>query len=207
VRAAPPGNAGTPAPPSARRSPRHARHHRQRGRSASLGAPRKQRHTARRVLTRLVDEHGAVELSYRRCATTSPSVVRRSLPRPISRWRTGACRRSTDRRPRPRLISMTCGWSCARDQDQDRAVHDAAVVFGSGRAPGIPVAGTRGVSGKPCLRVRPARRRADRPDPLRQPQAGGVAGAVRPHPGRVGPVGGVPLALRLRRVLLPPPAA
>jgi transposase len=31
---------------------------------ADLDAPKKQRHTARRVLARLVDEHGAVELSY-----------------------------------------------------------------------------------------------------------------------------------------------
>ena len=31
---------------------------------ADLDAPKKQRHTARRVLARLVDEHGAQELSY-----------------------------------------------------------------------------------------------------------------------------------------------
>ncbi|RQW95331.1 IS21 family transposase, partial [Micromonospora inaquosa] len=31
---------------------------------ADLDAPRKQRHTARRVLARLVDEHGVVDLSY-----------------------------------------------------------------------------------------------------------------------------------------------
>lgn len=31
---------------------------------ADLDAPRKQKHTARRVLARLVDEHGAVDLSY-----------------------------------------------------------------------------------------------------------------------------------------------
>ena len=40
-------------------------------------------------------------------------------------------------------------------------------------------------------------------DPLRQPQGRGVAGDVRAHPHRVRPVGGVPLALRVRRVLLP----
>ena len=40
-------------------------------------------------------------------------------------------------------------------------------------------------------------------DPLRQPEVGGVAGAVRPQPARVGPLGGVPVALRVRRVLLP----
>jgi hypothetical protein len=31
---------------------------------SDLDAPRKQRHTARRVLARLVDEHGAVHVSY-----------------------------------------------------------------------------------------------------------------------------------------------
>ena len=39
-----------------------------------LDAPRKQRHTARRVLARLVDEHGAADLSY---STVRDYVARR----------------------------------------------------------------------------------------------------------------------------------
>ena len=41
---------------------------------ADLDAPKKQRHTARRVLARLVDEHGAAELSY---STVRDYVARR----------------------------------------------------------------------------------------------------------------------------------
>ena len=44
---------------------------------------------------------------------------------------------------------------------------------------------------------------AGRQDPLRQSEGGGVAGAVRPQPARVGSVDIVPGPLRLRRLLLP----
>ena len=51
---------------------------------SDLDAPKKQRHTARRVLARLVDEHGAAAICrIRRCVTTSPSAVRRSPPRRV----------------------------------------------------------------------------------------------------------------------------
>jgi hypothetical protein len=43
---------------------------------SDLDAPKKQRHTARRILARLVDEHGAVELSY----STVRDHVRKSRP-------------------------------------------------------------------------------------------------------------------------------
>jgi len=43
-----------------------------------LTAPRKQKHTARRVFARLVDEHGATEVSY--------STVRNDVPWPAA-WR------------------------------------------------------------------------------------------------------------------------
>lgn len=44
--------------------------------------PRKQRHTARRVLARLIEDHGAEELSYSTVRTMSGSAARRSLWRP-----------------------------------------------------------------------------------------------------------------------------
>ena len=43
-----------------------------------LDAPRKQQHTARRVLARLVDEHRPSRCRTRRCGTTSPGAGRRS---------------------------------------------------------------------------------------------------------------------------------
>jgi hypothetical protein len=75
-----------------------------------LEAPKKQRHTARRVLARLVDEHDAAGLSYSTVRVTSVNVARRSLSRRVSHWRWGLCRRLIRRRPRPRLTSTTCGW-------------------------------------------------------------------------------------------------
>ena len=43
---------------------------------ADLDAPRKQRHTARRVLARLVDEHDAVEVSYSTVRDYAPPASR-----------------------------------------------------------------------------------------------------------------------------------
>jgi hypothetical protein len=50
---------------------------------ADLDAPRKQRHTARRVLARLVDEHGAADLSYSAgpMATLPVAAIGRWFPR------------------------------------------------------------------------------------------------------------------------------
>ena len=74
-----------------------------------LAAPRKQRHTARRVFERLADEHDAqVSYSYvakyvarRRAeiAARGPGLARRA-------WR-GSCRRPGSRAPRPRSTSGT----------------------------------------------------------------------------------------------------
>jgi transposase len=77
---------------------------------SDLDAPKKQRHTARRIFARLIDERGATDLSY----STVRDYVRirrdrRSLPRPVSRSRRAACRRLIRRRPRPRWTSTTCG--------------------------------------------------------------------------------------------------
>ena len=74
-----------------------------------LDAPKKQRHTARRILARLVDEHGAKDLSYSRVRDYVASAARRLPPRRAGRWRRAACRRRICRRPRPRWTSTTCG--------------------------------------------------------------------------------------------------
>ena len=74
-----------------------------------LAAPRKQRHTARRVLARLVDEHDASDLSY---SAVRDYVAKR---RPEIWAEAGrASRRRSCRRPmsparRPRSTSRTCG--------------------------------------------------------------------------------------------------
>lgn len=63
-----------------------------------LTAPRKQQHTARRVLARLVDEHGM-----------SRSAVPRSPPRPAVCSIRCSSRRPTHRAPRVRSTSPICG--------------------------------------------------------------------------------------------------
>ena len=67
---------------------------------SDVDAPKKQRHTARRVLARLVDEHGATVCRIPRCVTMSASAVRRFWPRRANRWKWGSCRRPIRRRPR-----------------------------------------------------------------------------------------------------------
>jgi len=78
---------------------------------SDLDAPKKQRHTARRVLARLVDEHGVQDLSY---STVRDYVAKRRpeiAAEAASRWSRAACRRPIRRRPRVRWISTICGWS------------------------------------------------------------------------------------------------
>ena len=114
---------------------------------SDLDAPRKQRHTARRVLARLVDDHGADGLSY--------STVRDYVARRPEIWaesgRTVAeafvppdhefgAEGERLRRPVGDL---------ARGKDQDPAVHVPAVRVGQGGAPGIPNPGSGGLSGRP----------------------------------------------------------
>ena len=79
---------------------------------ADLDAPRKQRHTARRVLARLVDEHQAVEVSY---STVRDYVARRRPEIAIEAGRALAegFVPQTHAARRPRSTSPTCGWSCA----------------------------------------------------------------------------------------------
>ena len=49
---------------------------------ADLDAPRKQRHTVKRIFERLLDEHGADEISHQMSVATSLTGVRRSGSRP-----------------------------------------------------------------------------------------------------------------------------
>jgi hypothetical protein len=120
---------------------------------SDLDAPKKQRHTARRVLARLVDEHDAGALSY----STVRDHVRKRRPqiaaeagRPLEEGFVP----QTHLPAAEAEVDFHDLWVILRgDQDEDRAVHDAAVVLGSGRAPGVAVAGAGGVSGKPRLRL------------------------------------------------------
>jgi hypothetical protein len=62
---------------------------------ADLDAPRKQRHTVRRIYHRLLDEHGMADISYRSCEPTSRTASRRSEPRPAAARSMCSSRRPT----------------------------------------------------------------------------------------------------------------
>ena len=154
-----------------------------------LEAPKKQRHTARRVLARLVDEHGVTEISY---STVRDYVAKRrpeilaEAGRPLE----AGFVPQTHEPGAEAEVDFHDLWVILRGvEDEDRLVHDAVVVLWPGGAPGVAVAGAGGVPGRPRLCVRPARRGAGRHDPLRQPEVRGEPGAIGPHPLRADAAG------------------
>ena len=169
-----------------------------------LTAPRKQRHTARRVLARLVDEHQLTDLTYSAVrdyvakrrpeiwAAAGKAVEDAFVPQthePGAEAEVDFADLWIDLagvRTKVFLFTMRLSFS-------GKAVHRAYSTQGQEAF----------LEGHQA-RVRGVRRDPGVPHPLRQPQGRGVAGAVRPDPHRVDPLGHVPLALRLRRVLLPP---
>ena len=166
---------------------------------ADQDAPRKQRHTARRVWQRLVAEHGAT-LSE---VTVSRYVARRRVelglvhagggdPADASGRRGGRGRlRRVLRHDRRRLV-IKCWMFVMRLSHSGKAFH---VAFAT-QAQEAFLEG-------PCAGVRALRRRP-RPGPLRQPQTRGRPGAEGPGPDRVRTVHRAAQPLRVRLVLLPP---
>ncbi len=169
-----------------------------------LGAPRKQRHTARRVLARLVEEHQLADLTY---SAVRDYVAKR---RPQI-W--AAAGKAAEEAFVPQVhepgaeaevdfadlwielagVRTKCFLFTLRLSFSGKAVHRAYSTQGQeafleGHQQAFEVFG-----GGPGV-----------PHPLRQPQERGVACAVRSEPHRVGPLGHLPLPLRLRRLLLPP---
>jgi len=172
--------------------------------TGDLSAPRKQRHTARRVLARLVDEHHLTELTY---SAVRDYVAKR---RPEILAAAGkaveqACVRQTHEPGAEAEVDFADLWidlagvrtKChlftLRLSFSGKAVHRAYSTQGQEAFLDGHQQGLRGSRGDP-----------DVPHPLRQPQGRGVTGAVRPHPHRVSSLGHVPVALRLRFVLLSP---
>ncbi len=74
-----------------------------------LTAHRKQQHTARRVLARLVDEYAMGEVSYAIVRDYVTAGGRRSRPRPAGRFSRRSSRRPTRPASRPRSISVMSG--------------------------------------------------------------------------------------------------
>ena len=137
-------------------------------------APRKQRHTARRVWQRLVAEHGAT------CAEVTVSSVRRAAPgraRASLTWRSRS-RRPTRRARRPRSTSASSTLRSAGSRMKLWMFVMRLSALGQGVPRRVRHPGPGGVPGRPCAGVR-ALRWGPGPGPLRQPEAGGGPGAAR----------------------------
>lgn len=168
-----------------------------------LDAPRKQRHTARRVHARLIDEHGQVEIAY----STVRDYVRVRRPQI---WAQAG--RSVEQVFVPQShepggeaeVDFADLWIILdgvktkvhlftfRLSYSGKAVHRAYATQSQ-----------EGFGGRSRRGVRGPRRGARHSYQVRQSEVGGVTGAVRAQPGGERPVDDVPLSLRLRCVLLP----
>ena len=160
-----------------------------------LTAPRKQRHTARRVLARLVDEHDFTDVSY----STVRDYVAKRRPADL-----GGGRRVLEQAfvpqthapgaeaevdfadlwidlagVRTKVFLFTLRLSCS-----GKAVHRAFATQGQEAFLEGHLGRSACSAGVPIVA-----------HPLRQPEVRGVAGAVRPDPDGVGPLGRVPLPL------------
>lgn len=81
---------------------------------SDLDAPRKQRHTAKRIFDRLLDEHdGAGVVSYWMVREYAPPDAVRFASRSDGNLPTRSSRKSTSRAARPRLTSATSPSACA----------------------------------------------------------------------------------------------
>jgi hypothetical protein len=133
---------------------------------ADLDAPKKQRHTARRVLARLVDEHGAADLSY---STVRDYVAKR---RPLIAAEAGRPLEAgfvpqTHPPAAEAEVDFHDLWVILRGVKTKTALFTMRLSYsGPGRAPGVAVAGPGGVPGSPRACVRAAGRRAGGADPL-----------------------------------------
>ena len=140
---------------------------------ADREAPRKQRHTARRIHRRLVDEHGAGVAE-----STVGDCVRAQARDGLAgrrRVRLAGPRAGHRGRGRPGRGARRPGGGA----DEGAPVLHARLVLGRGILPGIAGRDPAGAPGAARRGVRLVRRRL-RACPLRQPDLGGQAGPARP---------------------------
>src|SRR3954465_12517605 len=97
---------------------------------SDLDAPRKQRHTAKRIFDRLLDEHDGPGLCRTGwSASTSPPDAVRFASRSDGNLPTRSSRKSTSRAARPRLTSATSPSACAANGLLCPAARRRAVVW------------------------------------------------------------------------------
>ena len=165
---------------------------------ADRSAPRKQRHTARRVWQRLVEEHGA---------EVGESTVRRYVAE-VRRRHDGAAGRG-DGPPAPRRWARRPRSTSGRSASTWPGCSIEVPLFimrlsASGRAfPRAYLNEAQEVFLDGHVRAFEHFGGVPRPDPLRQLEGGGRAGVEGPGPDRVGPVHRPAFPLRVRQLLLP----
>ena len=162
-----------------------------------LDAPKKQRHTARRVLARLVDEQAAADVSY---STVRDYVARRrpEIAAEAGRVLEQGFVPQTHEPGGEAEVDFADLWVILRGVKtktflftlrlsySGKSVHRAFATQGQEAFLEGHVAGVHRTGWHP-----------DRQDPLRQPEGGRVEGVVRSRPGRIGPVDGVQVPLRV----------
>ena len=171
---------------------------------ADLDAPRKQRHTARRVLARLVDERAAEGVSY----STVRDYVAKRRPEIAAEAGRGVAEGYVPQTHEPggeaevdfadlwvilRGVKTKTFLFTMRLSYSGKSVHRAFVTQAQEAFLEGHVQAFTEFGGTPIDKIR-----------LRQPQSGRFPGAVRSRPGGVGPLDGVQIPLRFRCVLLPP---
>ena len=107
-----------------------------------LDAPRKQRHTARRILDRLIDEHGVGDVSYS-MVRAYVAAGRPQIRAEAGRGLAAGVRPADASRPglRPRSTSVRLWFELRGEPVNVLPVLAAAVVFGQGGAPDLRLAG------------------------------------------------------------------
>ena len=159
---------------------------------ADRDAPPKQRHTAKRIWRRLVDEHGAevAEVTVRQYVRAR----KREMGWPVGEVFVPQVH-APGRRGRGRL-GRGAGRA-RRGVGEGASVRDARVVLRGGVLSGVAGRDPAGVPRAARRGVRVVRRRV-RGDPVRQPDVGGEEGAEGPPAGRDRPVRRAALALPVR---------
>ena len=147
-----------------------------------LDAPRKQRHTARRVLARLVDEQAAEGVSY----STVRDYVARRRPEIAAEAGRGLEQGFVPQTHEPggeAEVDFADLWVILRGVKTKTFLFTLRLsYFGEVGAPGFRHSGAGGVPGGSCACVHRAGWHPDRQDPIRQSEGGRLEGVVRPRP-------------------------
>ena len=165
---------------------------------ADREAPRKQRHTARRIWQRLVEEHGAVVSERQVCRYVHDK--RRELGEVGEVFVPLISDAGVEARGR-----LGAGeGAVARRAGRGAPVRDAGVLLGRRVRDGVPGSETQQAFLEGHVRALEWHGGVFDCSEVRQSEVGGRAGAQGPPAGRVRPVRGVALALPVRELVLPP---